>query len=177
MEMLGRPITQQPDAPCQNTRQDNSPAMIIDDDDEMRAQDVSAVRKRRGRPPGSKNKSSRFAQPASRRPQIRISTQSHELDDHRDIDIADLMDDDYVPRSQDTPAGNILDISQLTPQEAQQYGAWVPSDRFERQACPELSRAYRKGVCLYTQLNETMGPFTKSQAESKRQRIQPKNKR
>lgn len=168
MEMLGRPRTKQPDAPCQNTRKDNSPTMIIDeDDDEMRAQDVSAVRKRRGRPPGSRNKSSRFAQPASRRPQTRTSTQSHELDDHRDTDIADLMDDDYVPRSLDTPTGNVLDISQLSPQEAEQYGAWVPSDRFERQACPELSRAYRKGVCLYTQLNETMGPFTKNQAESK----------
>jgi hypothetical protein len=167
MEIPGRLQTQQPEVPHQDiTRQDNNPTMIIDDDDETRAENVSAVRKRRGRPPGSKNKSSRFAQPASRRLQTRISTRSHVLDDHRDIDVVDLMDDDYVPRSQVMSPGNTLDISQLSPKEAEQYGVWVPSDRFERQACPELSRAYRKGVCLYTQLNETMGPFTKKQAES-----------
>ncbi|KAF4987421.1 hypothetical protein FGRMN_10382 [Fusarium graminum] len=157
---------QQPDFPNEDAKTQEDLVIIISDDDVMEDDETPVVRKRRGRPLGSKNKISRPERLADHQPYARMSTHLPTSDGEGIANMSDLVDGDHVPQTQNDSAGNGLEKPQFSLQEVTEYGAWVPTDKFERRACPELCRAFRQGVRLLIQRNEILGAATQSKVES-----------
>ncbi|KAM0345578.1 hypothetical protein ACHAPU_006231 [Fusarium lateritium] len=157
---------QQPEFADENTTTNGDLVIIISDDDVMENEETPVVRKRRGRPPGSKNKISKPDKLASSQSYPRMSTHLPTSDDEGIINMDGVMHQNYIPQPQNDSASNSLNKPEFSLQEVQDYGGWVPADKFERQACPDLRRAFRQGVRLLAQRNEILEPVTQSPVES-----------
>ncbi|KAF5656633.1 hypothetical protein FHETE_10910 [Fusarium heterosporum] len=157
---------QQPDFPGEDAKTQEHLVIIISDDDVTEDDETPVVRKKRWKPSRSKHKITRPETLTSHQSYARMSTHLPTSDGGGVVDMSDMVDGDFVTQTQNDSAGSGVERPQFTLQEVTEYGAWVPTNEFERRACPELCRAFRQGVRLLMQRNEILGAVTQSKVES-----------